>query len=100
MVWTTPAIDPKLGLMIFSTGNPNPDLYGASRMGDNLYTDSIVALDIATGKLMCQQSPERCKVSEEPLATVRWSRSAPLRQVFRDGNRIGRVVDFDSCIIE
>lgn len=51
MVWTTPAIDPKLGLLIFSTGNPNPDLYGASRMGDNLYTDSIVALDIATGKL-------------------------------------------------
>jgi PQQ-dependent dehydrogenase (methanol/ethanol family) len=51
MSWTTPAIDPKLGLLIFSTGNPNPDLYGTSRTGDNLYTDSIVALDVNTGKL-------------------------------------------------
>ncbi len=51
MVWTTPAIDPKLGLLIFSTGNPNPDLFGDSRKGDNLYTDSIVALDVNTGTL-------------------------------------------------
>ncbi len=51
MVWTTPAIDPKLGLVIFSTGNPNPDLDGTSRRGDNLYSDSIVALDVHTGQL-------------------------------------------------
>jgi PQQ-dependent dehydrogenase (methanol/ethanol family) len=51
MNWTTPALDPKLGLLIFSTGNPNPDLYGNERKGDNLYTDSIVALDVHTGKL-------------------------------------------------
>ena len=51
MVWTTPAIDPKLGLLIFSTGNPNPDLDGTKRLGDNLYSDSIVALDIHSGKL-------------------------------------------------
>ncbi|MDB6042647.1 MAG: pyrrolo-quinoline quinone [Gammaproteobacteria bacterium] len=51
MVWTTPAIDPKLGLVIFSTGNPNPDLDGANRRGDNLYSDSIVALDVHTGQL-------------------------------------------------
>jgi len=51
MVWTTPAIDPKLGLLIFSTGNPNPDLFGSVRKGDNLYTDSIVAIDVNTGKL-------------------------------------------------
>ena len=51
MSWTTPAIDPKLGLVILSTGNPNPDLYGTSRPGDNLYTDSIVALDVNTGAL-------------------------------------------------
>ncbi|MGH7661675.1 MAG: hypothetical protein ACRENA_12280 [Vulcanimicrobiaceae bacterium] len=30
-VWTTPAIDPKLGLVIFSTSNPNPDLSGGTR---------------------------------------------------------------------
>jgi alcohol dehydrogenase (cytochrome c) len=51
MVWTTPAIDGALNLLVFSTGNPNPDLYGNKRMGDNLYTDSIVGLDLATGKL-------------------------------------------------
>src|SRR5579863_5264653 len=51
MVWTTPAIDPQLGLVIFSTGNPNPDLDGTIRQGDNLYTDSIVALDVHSGEL-------------------------------------------------
>ena len=51
MVWTTPAIDPALGLLIFSTGNPNPDLDGTVRQGDNLYTDSIVALDVHSGAL-------------------------------------------------
>ena len=51
MVWTTPAIDPKLGLLIFSTGNPNPDLDGTHRAGDNLYSDSIVALDVHSGEL-------------------------------------------------
>lgn len=51
MVWTTPALDVKRGLVIFCTGNPNPDLAGAGRKGDNLYSDSIVALDVHTGKL-------------------------------------------------
>ena len=55
MVWTTPAIDPKLGLVIFATGNPNPDLYGDNRKGDNLYTDSIVALDAKNGELKWYQ---------------------------------------------
>ncbi|HEY0396638.1 MAG TPA: PQQ-binding-like beta-propeller repeat protein [Candidatus Elarobacter sp.] len=50
MVWTTPAVDPKLGLVIFCTGNPNPDLNGAPRKGDNRWSDSIVALDVRTGK--------------------------------------------------
>ncbi len=50
-VWTTPAIDAERRLVIFSTGNPNPDLYGDSRKGDNLYSDSIVALHAESGKL-------------------------------------------------
>jgi alcohol dehydrogenase (cytochrome c) len=48
-VWQTPAIDPELGLIYFSTGNPGPDLNGAVRAGDNLFSVSIVALDVATG---------------------------------------------------
>lgn len=50
-VWNTPAIDPARGLVIFAVGNPNPDLNGDSRKGDNLYTDAIVALHVKTGKL-------------------------------------------------
>ena len=36
-VWQTPAVDPKLGLMYFSTGNASPDLDGSRRAGDNLF---------------------------------------------------------------
>ncbi len=50
MVWTTPAIDPALNEIIFATGNPNPDLNGSSRLGANHWSDSIVALDVRTGK--------------------------------------------------
>jgi len=50
-VWHTPAIDPQLGMIYFGTGNPAPDLGGGVRTGDNLFSDSIVALDVATGKL-------------------------------------------------
>jgi quinohemoprotein ethanol dehydrogenase len=49
-VWNTPAVDPQLGLLYFSTGNPGPDFNGAVRAGDNLYSASIVALDARTGK--------------------------------------------------
>ena len=49
--WTTPAIDPKLGLLYFGTGNPSPQMDDVSRPGDNLYTVSLVALDVATGIL-------------------------------------------------
>ena len=49
-VWHTPAIDPELGMIYFSTGNPGPDYNGAVRAGDNLFTVSIVALDVYTGE--------------------------------------------------
>jgi alcohol dehydrogenase (cytochrome c) len=49
-VWQTPAVDPELGLLYFSTGNPGPDLHGGVRPGDNLFSTSIVALDAHTGE--------------------------------------------------
>jgi len=49
-VWMTPAIDRDTRTVIFAVGNPSPDLYGAIRPGDNLYTDSLVAIDLDTGK--------------------------------------------------
>jgi PQQ-dependent dehydrogenase (methanol/ethanol family) len=48
-VWMTPAIDRKTRTVFFVVGNPSPDLYGAIRPGDNLYTDSMVAIDLDKG---------------------------------------------------
>jgi len=50
-VWTMGSYDPVLNLVYFGTGNPGPDWNPAQRPGDNLYTDSVVALDPETGKL-------------------------------------------------
>ena len=49
-VWQTPAVDPSLGLLYFSTGNPGPDYHGGIRAGDNLFATAIVALEAETGK--------------------------------------------------
>ena len=49
-VWQTPAVDPELGLIYFTTGNPGPDFNGRIRRGDNLFATSMVAIDAKTGK--------------------------------------------------
>jgi alcohol dehydrogenase (cytochrome c) len=48
--WLTGSYDPELRLLYWGTGNPGPDWNGDSRIGDNLYTSSVVALDIDSGK--------------------------------------------------
>jgi glucose dehydrogenase len=50
-VWHTPALDPELGLLYFGIGNPSPQATGTGRPGDNLWTVSLVAVDVKTGKL-------------------------------------------------
>jgi len=50
-MWNTPAFDPKSGLISFAVGNPNPDVYGEERKGDNAYTDSIVTVHAKDGTL-------------------------------------------------
>ena len=52
-VWMNPAIDLKTRTAWFVAGNPAPDLYGAERPGDNLYTDSLIAIDIDKGTYKC-----------------------------------------------
>jgi alcohol dehydrogenase (cytochrome c) len=49
-VWMTPAYDPASHNIFFAVGNPSPDLDGTVRPGDNLYTESIVAIDARTGE--------------------------------------------------
>ncbi|MGE5114955.1 MAG: pyrroloquinoline quinone-dependent dehydrogenase [Betaproteobacteria bacterium] len=51
-IYSTPVVDAERGLLIFGTGNPSPQMVDDSRPGDNLYTSSLVALDLATGRLV------------------------------------------------
>jgi alcohol dehydrogenase (cytochrome c) len=49
--WLTGSYDPALSTVYWSVGNPCPDFNGDERKGDNLYTASVVALDVKTGTL-------------------------------------------------
>ncbi len=51
-VWLTGSYDPELNLTYWGIGNPGPDWNPAQRPGDNLYSDSVVALDADTGELV------------------------------------------------
>lgn len=50
-VWATPAYDPSTGSLFVGISNPSPTVDDRQRPGDNLYTCSLVALDVATGRL-------------------------------------------------
>jgi alcohol dehydrogenase (cytochrome c) len=50
-IWVTGSYDPELNLTYWGIGNPSPDWNGDARAGDNLYTESVVALDADTGRL-------------------------------------------------
>ncbi len=52
-VWQNPSVDLEAKRIYFVVGNPSPDLYGAIRPGDNLYTNSLVSVDLDTGKYVC-----------------------------------------------
>jgi alcohol dehydrogenase (cytochrome c) len=52
-VWQNPAVDLETNRIYFVVGNPSPDLDGSVRPGDNLYTDSLVSLDLNTGQYVC-----------------------------------------------
>jgi PQQ-dependent dehydrogenase (methanol/ethanol family) len=52
-VWQNPAVDLKTRRIYFMVGNPSPGLDGSIRPGDNLYTESLVSLDLDTGKYVC-----------------------------------------------
>jgi quinoprotein glucose dehydrogenase len=50
-VWSTITADPARGLVFLPVSTPSPDFYGGDRLGDDLYSDSVVALDAKTGAL-------------------------------------------------
>jgi alcohol dehydrogenase (cytochrome c) len=92
-VWMTGSYDPRLNLTYWGVGNPGPDWNGDARPGDNLYTDSVVALDPDTGKLKWyyQFSPhdefDFDAVQVPVLADMQW-KGAP-RKVMMWANRNG-----------
>ena len=49
-VWTLMSADLELGYLYLPTNTPAPDYYGAHRLGDNLFAESVVALDLETGE--------------------------------------------------
>jgi PQQ-dependent dehydrogenase (methanol/ethanol family) len=52
-VWQNPAVDLETNRIYFLVGNPSPDLDGSLRPGDNLYTNSLVSVNLDTGQYVC-----------------------------------------------
>ena len=52
-VWQNPAVDLETNRIYFVVGNPSPDLDGSLRPGDNLYTNSLVAVNLDNGQYAC-----------------------------------------------
>jgi alcohol dehydrogenase (cytochrome c) len=92
-VWMTGSYDPDLNLTYWGIGNPGPDWNADLRLGNNLYTDCVVALDADTGKLKWyfQFTPhddfDYDSVQVPVLADMQW-KGAP-RRVMLWANRNG-----------
>jgi alcohol dehydrogenase (cytochrome c) len=92
-VWTTGSYDPELNLTYWGIGNPGPDFNSAQREGDNLYSDSVVALDADTGKLkwhfqFTPNDPYDYDSTQVPvLVDANWNGSP--RKLMLFGNRNG-----------
>jgi len=91
--WMTGAYDPQLDTLYWPVGNPGPDLIGDDRPGDNLYTDSIVALDPKTGALKWhfQFTPHDVwdYDAQEPIALVDAMWQGQPRKLIVQANRNG-----------
>ena len=68
-VWLVGTVDPDLGMVYFSTGNPVPMFGGEIRAGDNLFTASVLALDIETGQRRWHYQVVRHDVWDADIAT-------------------------------
>jgi alcohol dehydrogenase (cytochrome c) len=92
-IWVTGSYDPALNLTYWGVGNPGPDWNGDVRLGDNLYSDSVVALDADTGALKWhfQFTPHDVfdydSVQVPVLADIQWQ--GQMRKVMLFGNRNG-----------
>jgi len=85
-VWSTMSADPQRGLVFLPVSTAGPDFYGGDRHGQNLFSDSVVALEAATGKLRWHFQTVHHDLWDYDLA-------APpnLVQISRDGRKIDAV---------
>ncbi|MFK7842022.1 MAG: pyrroloquinoline quinone-dependent dehydrogenase, partial [Sphingorhabdus sp.] len=79
-VWSTIAVDEERQLVIVPTSSPSPDYYGGNRLGDNLYANSVVALNAATGTVAWHFQTVHHDVWDYDLPA-----QPGLYQVWRDG---------------
>ena len=104
-VWMTPAIDTETRTVYFVVGNPSPDLYGDIRPGDNLYTDSIVAVDLDTGaykshfQYIAHDVWDLDAVSP-PIVTTAKGKDGKDRKVVIHGGKTGHVYVHDAKTLE
>ena len=81
-LWTPLSLDAKAGIVYLPVGNPAPDFYGELRPGANLYTNSLVALDAKTGKLLWYRQFIPHDVHDADLSQV-----SPLFETVIDGKK-------------
>ena len=82
--WAGVTIDPKRGMLFAATGSASYDFYGANRLGDNLYANSVIALDARTGKHIWHY-----QVLKHDL----WDRDLPASPMLVTVQRNGTAVD-------
>ncbi|MBL8228187.1 MAG: PQQ-binding-like beta-propeller repeat protein [Bryobacterales bacterium] len=97
--WMTGTFDHETNLIFWGAGNPYPAMNGDERKGDNLYTDSVLALDAATGKLRWhyQFTPHDLydwDAGQTPMIVNRHYRGAD-RKLLLQANRNGFFYVFD-----
>ena len=85
--WGEQTVDTERGLVFVSTAGPDYDYYGGDRLGDNLYGNSLVALDAATGKIKWYR-----QLVHHDLWDYDFSAPPTLIEVNRDGRRIPAVL--------
>lgn len=104
-VWMTPAVDLSTRTVYFVVGNPSPDLYGDIRPGDNLYTDSIVAVDLDSGEYKAHFQYIAHDVWDldavsPPIITEAKGKDGKTQKVVIHGGKTGHVYVHDAKTLE
>ena len=86
-VWGTMAVDEELGYVYLPTGTPTNDWYGGMRHGDNLFAESIVAVDVETGQRRLALPGRTPRALGLRLPDRRQPRRHPRRRPRRQGHR-------------